>query len=616
MFSSTKARMFLLILGPIGITLAIFLFFAINTVYNDKLAFFHQDGMSRTDTLAREVANLMNYEMENSLSLALLAKKDIEKARGLVNTTSRLVLFAIFEDSGQGLQEKERLSNLPLMEKSRLDKSLLDAIDAKTILKNALPEKSLTITNFTAELHRPSLVIATVNQTAKEYYLSLILLDDLMSQLLEDQLFLNTIVDTKGAPYLIENSAPSPKNPIPVYINDALANEQARGQMEVDKNSHGKFFLSWTKLPALNLAIITAIPSEKLFSSVRLLAIKGGLLVAILLILATVSTLFLANSIVTPLRQLTRGLKEFLQGNFTYKIFPHKQDEYGLLFTAFNNVGDVLLESKKIPIKQTTEKGDAKLLVNPEGHANISDTPLLLVNNYFPLPKARINKLEIAGFNVLSPMSAREWWNYSDLDDQVIIWSGRVLGKDFQPSFLIAAIRSSIVMIERIRGISPAKAMGLLNDALYSVGQGKMVMSFTVASCRKNDNALTYAYAGHPAIQFFESEVDSPKLKTAVPMSAEHHPPLGQNSGEIFFEHTHALKSGDTFVCYNEGVTALTNIDEVVYGEHRFIESAEKILNEQSDLVVSAELIGKAAQTFAGTKASEEDVTLWIGRIR
>lgn len=85
--------------------------------------------------------------------------------------------------------------------------------------------------------------------------------------------------------------------------------------------------------------------------------IKQYLLIAVFLSLAVLVLIFilLQEFVLSPIRELSKGVKSISDGNFTYKVEPKSKDEIGVLADSFNQMAHEILLSKNLLQKHQQE---------------------------------------------------------------------------------------------------------------------------------------------------------------------------------------------------------------------------------------------------------------------
>ncbi|MFQ5737000.1 MAG: ATP-binding protein [Thermodesulfobacteriota bacterium] len=95
---------------------------------------------------------------------------------------------------------------------------------------------------------------------------------------------------------------------------------------------------AWRHVPALDWGLVAKIDTAEAFASIRHLrnyVAATGVLVAILVI---ITSLYMASSILDPLRRLQKGIRTISGGDFDYKVGTDTNDEVGRLSRAFDDM--------------------------------------------------------------------------------------------------------------------------------------------------------------------------------------------------------------------------------------------------------------------------------------
>jgi PAS domain S-box-containing protein len=97
-------------------------------------------------------------------------------------------------------------------------------------------------------------------------------------------------------------------------------------------------------LPERELCLVVKLNQAEAFAPVQALGLNILLTAILVFFMGSGAALWLAGSITRPVRQLVQGAEQIGQGNLTYHIDVHGQDELGQLGQAFNHMAGSLLE--------------------------------------------------------------------------------------------------------------------------------------------------------------------------------------------------------------------------------------------------------------------------------
>jgi len=110
-----------------------------------------------------------------------------------------------------------------------------------------------------------------------------------------------------------------------------------------------EYFVIYTPIPEVGYSLAVVVPSQELLTGVTAAKAQisestqsslllGGLLVAIVLVLAFLAAFAIGNRLVKPLGSLTYVAQEITNGNLNVEATVQGQDEIGLLATTFNSM--------------------------------------------------------------------------------------------------------------------------------------------------------------------------------------------------------------------------------------------------------------------------------------
>lgn len=97
-------------------------------------------------------------------------------------------------------------------------------------------------------------------------------------------------------------------------------------------------------VPVQELVVGSTSATEQIAGATRNTILFGGILVAGLLVLALLATLYISNRLTKPLVSLTTTAEEIAKGNLNAEAIVQGSDEIGLLATTFNNMSSQLRE--------------------------------------------------------------------------------------------------------------------------------------------------------------------------------------------------------------------------------------------------------------------------------
>ncbi len=179
-----------------------------------------------------------------------------------------------------------------------------------------------------------------------------------------------------------------------------------------------------------------------------------------------------------------------------------------------------------------------------------------------------------------------------------------VSGHTAQATVLMAMVHA---LAHLSPGEGPGASLAFVNRAMCEAGP-RDLGSFVTALCVVMDPAgsVSYASAGHPPARLVRSGGEIEALDRTGGL------PLGIEPAEEYPEASAALESGDSMVCYTDGVTDAPNGRGVRFGVGRLDAAVRAASRSAPDPGAMLERIMGAVGAFAGDRAGEDDLTVLV----
>ncbi|PYR37847.1 MAG: hypothetical protein DMF90_05450 [Acidobacteria bacterium] len=328
-----------------------------------------------------------------------------------------------------------------------------------------------------------------------------------------------------------------------------------------------------------------------------------GALLFIIEIAAFVTGLMLVGSITGSVDELFAGTERVRQGDFTYKIAIRVRDQLGELAASFNSmtasIGGLLRDAEE---KKRLEE---ELRIAHEIQMSL-------------LPSAPLN---LAGISVSALcVPAREvggdYYDFLVLDNERLgVLIADVSGKGMSAALYMAELKGLMLSLSRIH-TSPRELLIEANRIIAAHLDARSFITMTYAVVDLRARTMTYARAGHTPLMYQRAADDGPRgVQTAAPEGMV----LGLklDRGEIFErllrEETVAIRDGDLYVFFTDGITEAMNVDNDCFGEARLSQLIEDCGHLPSE-ELRERVIG-AIRDFVGQAPQHDDMTLILLRI-
>ena len=325
------------------------------------------------------------------------------------------------------------------------------------------------------------------------------------------------------------------------------------------------YLLSYSKVEKGKLYVVSLADKDKALAAVQTLMRRSVIFTSFIFFALIVIGVIAAHRLTVALRGLVEATSQVMVGDFTVRVRPKNDDEIGLLAKSFNK----MTEEVSNLMDKTAE--NARMETELE-------TAQTVQNALFPAKEVKIGPLHIYGDSVSASECGGDWWYYSRVGNKVYLWIGDATGHGVPAALLTSAARAVASVIESIPEITPAKALSMLNKAIYSTSKGEMMMTFFLSCFDLDKKTLTYCNASHDPPYYLSHEVTGqPKKKDYIPLMEVNNPRLGQAPDSEYSEHEMKVHEGDKIVFYTDGIMDVESPEGDLFGERRFLKSLAEI---------------------------------------
>ncbi len=392
------------------------------------------------------------------------------------------------------------------------------------------------------------------------------------------------------------------------FANDEIFKEANRsatasGAKEYINLEKVKLLSSYYK-PGFDLVVISTIEYNKAMKATYSLNekfVKFGIgALSIMLIIG----LIFSKRIVRPLQTLFTATSAVAQGNFDIIIPITSRDEIGVLTSAFVSMSHKIREL----IVQMVDK------VRVDQELQIAKT---VQQSLFPEELIENEQITLASHYQSASECGGDWWGYFNHNSKHIIAIADATGHGLPSALMTASARSCFSVIEKLISLSrfdpnPADMLSIANRVVYDSAQGKIMMTFFVAVIDFEQRMIQYANAGHNPPWIFSRQTDGSVKSISFIAKGQR---LGEErEAEPFELREVPFKTGDTFVCYTDGLLEGKNSKGDQFGKKQARKLVESIIEEEPAKIVQK--LMKHFLEFNGSKPLDDDVTLAITRIR
>ncbi len=353
--------------------------------------------------------------------------------------------------------------------------------------------------------------------------------------------------------------------------------------------------------------------------------LRFGLLgIAILFGLIELAALFvgirLSRSMTLAVAELYSATQHVNRGDLTHRIQVRKRDQMGSLEESFNSMTESLV--KLVAEQEQKQRLESELAVAYE-----------VQNLLFPHKFTELDSLEVYGVCRPARSVSGDYYDFIPLGaDRLVLAVGDISGKGISAALLMATVHAFVrayslepemVLATAALGtgdhpmyyrgdgttqsqLSPAMLMTTLNYQLFRCTPPEKYATMFLGCYDATLGELTYCNAGHlpPIVLSGISKVSHLEVSGTV---------VGLFDSAIYDESTIAMRPGDLFVAFSDGVTEPEN-DSGEFGEERLIALIQQ--HRTQPLSRLANVITDAVIDWIGDAEQPDDVTVVLARAR
>jgi len=328
-----------------------------------------------------------------------------------------------------------------------------------------------------------------------------------------------------------------------------------------------------------------------------------GALFLIIQFMALIAGLALAKSITGSVHQLFAGTERVRQGDFTHKIAVKTDDQLGELSVSFNSmtasIEDLLVQAaeKKRLEEELRIAHEIQMSLLPQG-------PL-------QMPGLSVTALCVPAREV-----GGDYYDFLPLDDhRVGVLIADVSGKGTSAALYMAELKGLMLSLSEIHS-SPRELLIAANRIIahHLDARSFITMTYAVVDLRKR--IMTYARAGHTPLIYVPGDGGGAHaVRILVPDGMV--VGLKLDNGEMFSrllqEETIALRPGDLYLFFTDGISEAMNAHDDCFGESRLGELVQAHAH-----LPSAELrerVLREIAAFVGDAPQHDDMTMILLKV-
>jgi sigma-B regulation protein RsbU (phosphoserine phosphatase) len=383
---------------------------------------------------------------------------------------------------------------------------------------------------------------------------------------------------------------------------------------------------------AENLELVTAARISTLYSRLsvavgRFADIVGvalvafGILFGLIVLVALLIGLRLTRTITLSVANLYKATEHINHGDFSHRIEVKERDQLATLQVAFNSMTESV--ERLIVEQKEKERLQGELAIAQEVQALL-----------FPTAMSSTATLELHGICRPARIVSGDYYDFLSYgSEQIGVALGDISGKGISAALLMATIHSAVRAYEQNQLVtledaitagrrresgslglaarpappqSPAQVLWLLNRQLYKSTPQEKYATLFLSFYDGYRRELVYSNAGHLPPLILGADGSTRRLTAGGTV-------VGLFDYIEYQEATAALRPGDIFIAYSDGVTEPEN-EFGEFGEGRLLETIETYRHLPLERI--SEHVIAAVQDWIGSTEQPDDITLVLARPR
>ena len=310
------------------------------------------------------------------------------------------------------------------------------------------------------------------------------------------------------------------------------------------------------------------------------------------LAISILGAVILSMIIIRPIKKISYGAHVIGQGDLSYRIEVGSSDELGMLANEFNQMTEMIRESKEKEIaarimdEQLEIARDIQEGLNPMGYYDKGG-------------------IQIKGHTKAALGVGGDYFDYIDIDDnRVCALISDVSGKGVPASMVMVMIRTVFTSYVSRKDIDCASVVSAINDSLSAnFAIDKFATLFFMIYNRETEE-LAFSNAGHGPLFCYRA---SGNMCTRTTIEGV---PIGIMEDVVYKQAKVKFNPGDIIVLYTDGITEMRNEHKEEYG----IKRVKKLILNNSHLNASEilNILVDDVETFRGEVPPHDDTTALV----
>lgn len=377
------------------------------------------------------------------------------------------------------------------------------------------------------------------------------------------------------------------------------SSEAPEGTAEVTINDQ-RVLVSFARLGEGGLILASVVDRKEALKAVNMMIAKSTLFFIALISATVIISFFASSRLTSSLRELFQATQKIAQGDFNVNVKTDSRDEVGGLAESFNWMAK---EVSRL-LNETAEKARMESELS---------TVKTVQETLFPEAEGEHGPFTIAGLFEPASECGGDWWNYSLVGDRLFLWIGDATGHGAPAALITSAARSAAAIVESFDDMSPARALEIMNRAIFATAKGKIMMTFFLGIIDIRTGKLVYSNASHdPPYLVSVSGKTKVSKKDLLPLMDNVGRRLGDQPESTYQDVELQLAPEDLLVLYTDGIIDLNNPDGEIWGERTFLKKLTGVISSEKDARGRLNLLKNEINQFRNGSILADDITLFL----
>lgn len=310
------------------------------------------------------------------------------------------------------------------------------------------------------------------------------------------------------------------------------------------------------------------------------------------LVISILGAVVLSMIIIRPIKKISHGASVIGQGDLTYKIEVNSSDELGMLAAEFNQMTEMIRESKEKEIESRIMNEQLEIARDIQEGLN---------------PMGFYNKrgVQIKGSTRAAKGVGGDYFDFIDIDDdRVCALISDVSGKGVPASLVMVMIRTVFTSYVSRKDIDCSSVVKAINDSLSADFAIDKFATLFFLIYNRATGELSFSNAGHGPLFCYRA---AGNVCTRTSLDGV---PIGIMEEVDYKQAKVKFNTGDVVVLYTDGITEMRNSSKEEYGLHR----VHKLLmsNHEKNAKEILENLISDVENFRGDTPPHDDTTALV----